>query len=46
MLTYGAESLILNKGIAKWLATYKREVLKIIFGGMKVNEIGKNDIIN
>jgi hypothetical protein len=30
--TYGAESWILNKGIAKWLATFERKVLKRMFG--------------
>jgi hypothetical protein len=35
--TYGAESWMLNKGIAKRLATFERKVLKRIFGGMKVN---------
>jgi hypothetical protein len=35
--TYGAESWMLNKGIAKCLATFERKVLKRIFGGRKVN---------
>ena len=35
--TYGAESWMLNKGIAKRLATFERKVLKRIFGGMKVD---------
>jgi len=35
--TYGAESGMLNKGIAKQLATFERTVLKRMFRGMKVN---------
>ena len=37
MATYGAESWMLNKDIAKQLATSERTVLKRMFGGMKVN---------
>jgi hypothetical protein len=35
--TFGAESWILNKGIAKQLATFERTVLNRMSGGMKVN---------
>jgi hypothetical protein len=30
--TYGAESCVLNKGIAKWLASFERKVLKECLG--------------
>jgi hypothetical protein len=33
-----SRTLILNKDIAKWLATVERKILRRIFGGIKVNE--------
>jgi len=36
--THGAKSWILNKGIAKRLAAFEGRVLRIRFGGMKVNQ--------
>jgi len=36
--TYGAESWTTNKDIAKQLATSERNVLRIMLGGIKVNE--------
>jgi hypothetical protein len=38
MARNGAQSCILNKGIAKRLAAFERNVLRIKFGGIKVNE--------
>ena len=38
MATYGAESWTLSKEIAKRLATFQRNVLGIVFGGIKANE--------
>jgi hypothetical protein len=35
MATHGAESWMLNKGIAKWLAAFERKVLRIKFGEFK-----------
>jgi hypothetical protein len=35
---YGAESWTLNKDIAKRLATFQRNVLGIMSGGLKINE--------
>jgi hypothetical protein len=35
---YQAESWALNKDIAKWLATFRRKVLRRMCGGIKVNE--------
>jgi len=29
---------LLNKYIAEWLATFKRKILRRMFGGIKVNE--------
>jgi len=36
--TYGAESWLLNKDVAKWLAVFERKVLRRMFGRIKVNE--------
>ena len=38
MATYGAESLTLNKDIAKQLAAVEKNVLRRMFGGINVNE--------
>ena len=38
MATYGAESWLLNKDVAKWLAVFERKVLRRMFGRIKVNE--------
>ena len=38
MATYRAESLILNKKIAKQLAAFERRVWRRMFWGIKVNE--------
>jgi hypothetical protein len=35
--TYGAESRILNKDIAKRLATFEIKIVRRMFGGIKVN---------
>jgi len=43
--TYGEEFWTLNKDIAKWLATFERKVLRRMFGGIKINEMGECDII-
>jgi len=37
MATHGAKCWILNKGIANRLAAFERKVLRIKFGGIKVN---------
>jgi hypothetical protein len=39
---YGAESWILNKDIAKWLAAFERKVLRRMFGAININENWKN----
>ena len=38
LATYGAETWTTNKDIAKQLATSERKVLRIMLGGIKVNE--------
>ena len=38
MATYGVESSILNKGIAKRPAGFERRVSRRMFGGIKVHE--------
>jgi hypothetical protein len=43
--TYGAEYWTVSKDIAKWLAVFERKVLRRIFGGIKINEIGESDLI-
>jgi len=38
LATYRAESWTLSKDIAKLLAAFQRNVLGIVFGGIKINE--------
>ena len=38
MATYGAESSVLSKGIAKRLVGFVRKVSRRMFGGIKVHE--------
>ena len=38
MATYGAESSILNKDIAKWFAGFERNASKRMFEGTEVHE--------
>jgi hypothetical protein len=44
--TYGAESRTLNKGIAKRLVSSERNVLRRVFGGIKVNGNWRKQRIN
>jgi hypothetical protein len=43
--TFGAESWILNKDIAKRLAAFERKVLRIMFGELMSMETGESQII-
>ena len=45
MATYGTESWAMNKDIAKRLAAFERKVLRRMFRGIKIIEIGESDII-